>query len=166
MSPTQPPVGETILEWSFEQDGQPTLDDWRVTNPSLTSLVPEAAPGGGKWSLELTADWAPTTGFVTLPIPGIHDGDVLQLSAFVRAVGPEGGGLIGLAVGKAVGPGYQWHHAKWMGTTSTSWTNLSVQDTVSLSPDDTMWVVLSSPNTEITRRVGRFDRVALTRVPT
>jgi hypothetical protein len=152
---------ERILDSSFERDGQPTLEGWQITNPSLTSLVPDPAPGGGKWSLQLDADWAPTTGFVTVPIPGIRDGDVLRLSAFVRAVDTEGGGMIGLQVGPGFG-----RRAKWAWAGGTSWTRLSVQDTVSLAPGDTAWVVLSSPYTEITRRQGHFDRVELRRIPT
>ena len=154
-------MGEQILDSSFERDGQPTLEGWRITNPSLTSLVPDPAPGGGEWSLQLDADWAPTTGFVTVPLPQIRDGDVLRLSAFVRAVDAEGGAVIGLRVGPSFGG-----RAKWAYSGGTSWTRLSVQDTVSLAPGDTVWVVLSSPHTEITRRQGRFDRVELMRIRT
>jgi hypothetical protein len=164
MRPGPTPAEEQILDSSFERDGRPTLEGWRVTNPSLTSLVPEPAPGGGRWSLGLAADWAPTTGFVTLPLPKIRDGDVLRLSAFVRAVDREGGGSIGLAVLRVVGPGYVWGGAKWASTASTSWTRLVLQDTVSVPPGDTVWVVLSSHHTEIQRREGRFDLVTLKRI--
>ena len=108
----------------------------------------------------LEADWAPTTGYVTLPIPGIRDGDVLRLSAFVRAVDAEGGGLVGLAVGSRYGQRCD----RWASTGSTSWKHLIVQDTVSLPPGDTVWVVLSSPHTEVRRRQGRFDLVTLRRI--
>ena len=157
----EPPRG-LIFDGSFEHDGQPTLDGWRITNASVTTLVPEPAPGGGEWSLGLEADWAPTTGYVTMPIPGIRDGEVLRLSAFVRAVDQDGGGSITLSVGPSYG--LQRNRAKCTSTSSTSWTYLSVQDTVSLGPGDTVWVALSSPNTEITRRQGRFDLVSLRRI--
>jgi hypothetical protein len=162
VGPTPRPVGNLILDGSFERDGEPTLQGWRITNPAVTTLVREAAPGGGEWSLALEADWAPTTGYVTMPIPGVRDGDVLQLSAFVRAVDAEGGGSIGLAVGPGYGLGTR---SKWAYTTSTSWTRLGVQDTVSLAPGDTVWVVLSSFNTEIQQRQGHFDLVSLSRIP-
>ena len=84
--PIPPPAEELILDGSFERNGEPTLKGWRITNPSVTTLVRDPAPGGGDWSLALEADWAPTTGYITRPILGVHDGDVLRLSAFVRAV--------------------------------------------------------------------------------
>ena len=161
MRPTSRPGEERIVDWGFERNGTPTLEGWRVANPSLATVVPEPAPAGGLWSLALEADWAPTSGFVFHPIPGIRDGDVLRLSAFVRAVDASGGGLIGLSVG----PTYRWSVTRWAGTASTSWTRLSVQDTVSLGPGDTVWVALSSPHTEVKRREGRFDLVTLTRIP-
>jgi hypothetical protein len=162
VGPIPQPAEELILDGSFERDGEPTLKGWRITNPSVTTLIREPAPGGGEWSLALEADWAPTTGYVTMPIPGVRDGDVLRLSAFVRAVDAEGGGSIALSVGPSYG--LRLNRAKWSYASSTSWTRLSVQDTVLLAPGDTVWVALSSFHTEITRRQGRFDLVSLRRI--
>ena len=150
-----------ILEESFERAGVPTLEGWRVANPSLATLVRQPAPGGGAWSLRLEADWAPTTGFVTMPIPGIRDGDVLRLSAYVRAVDAEGGGSIALSVGPSYG--LRGNRVKAAYAASTAWTLLTVQDTVSLARGDTVWVSLSSFHTEIVRRDGLFDLVTLSR---
>lgn len=160
-----PPAGEAVIfADSFEHNGTPTLEGWRLGNPSLTTLEQEPAPGGGRWGLGLEADWAPTTGFIAMPIPGIRNGDVLRLSAYVRAVDSMGGGSIGLSVG----PGFLFRGSreKVARTTSTSWTLLTVQDTISLAPGDTVWVSLSSLNTELLRRDGRFDLVQLSRLAT
>jgi len=163
VEPIRQPAQELILNGSFERDGEPTLKGWRITNPRVTTLVREPAPRGGVWSLALEADWAPTTGYVTMPILGVRDGDVLRLSASVRAVDAEGGGSIALSVGPSYG--LRLNRAKWADASSTSWTRLSVQDTVRLAPGDTVWVALSSFHTEITRRQGRFDLVSLRRIP-
>ena len=160
--PDHPATEQLLFESSFEHDGQPTLEGWRIANPSLTTLVREPAPDGGEWSLGLAADWAPTTGFIFRPMPGVRNGDILQLSAFVRAFGQSGGGSIVLSVG----PDSRQGRGKWAGSASTSWTQLSVQDTVSLTPGDTVWVTLSSPNTEVAARQGRFDLVELKRIGT
>lgn len=157
----QPTAEELILNGSFERDGVPTLEGWRITNPMVTTLVREPAPDGGEWSLALEADWAPTTGIVTMPILGVRDGDVLRLSAFVRAVDAEGGGSIALEVGQSYG--HRLNRTKMAWASSTSWTRLSIRDTVSLAPGDTVWVALSSFHTEVTRRQGRFDLVSLRR---
>jgi hypothetical protein len=159
VGPIPQPAEELILDGSFERNGEPTLEGWRITNPSVTTLVRDPAPGGGDWSLALDADWAPTTGYVTMPILGVRDGDVLRLSAFVRAADAEGGGSIALVVGPSYG--LQLDRARWAHTSSASWTRLSVQDTVQLAPGDTVWVALSSFHTEIMRRQGRFDLVSL-----
>ena len=146
---------------SFESGGRPTLEGWRVNNGALTSLVAEPAPGGGNWSLELEADWAPTSGYITAPIPDLRNGDVLQLSAYLRALSTDGGGAIGIAVGKS----YELaQHFKHVESTDTSWTQVSLQDTVSIAEGDTVWVVLSSFHTESVRREGLFDRVVLLRL--
>lgn len=159
VGPIPGPAKGSILDESFERDGRPTLEGWRVVNPSVTILVPEPAPGGGEWSLGLEADWAPTTGLVTRPIPGIQDGDVLRLSAFVRAVDMDGGGSISLSVGPRYG--LRGNRVKRAFAASTSWTLVSIQDTVPLAPGDSVWVTLSSFHTEVTRRQGRFDLVWL-----
>jgi hypothetical protein len=97
--PDQESDGNLLLNGSFEFDGEPTLEGWRAADDSLVRLTEEAAPGGGSWSLQLEADWAPTSGFVTALVPGIHYGDVVRLSLYVRSVGYLGGGEIALLVG-------------------------------------------------------------------
>src|SRR3989442_7789622 len=112
------------------------------------------------WSLQLEADWAPTQGYVTRPIHGLRNGDVLRLSALVRALGDDGGGVVGLATGKS----YELAtHTKLASSAQKAWTPVSVEDTVSTAPGDTVWIVLSSFNTEITVRRGLFDRISLHR---
>ena len=162
VGPTPRRGGAVILEESFERDGEPTLKGWRVGNPKLATLVRQPAPGGGSWSLRLVADWAPTTGYITMPILGIRDGDVVRLSAYVRAVNSEGGGLIGLSVGPS--GGLLGNRVKRAYTTSTSWALLTVQDTISLAHGDTVWVSLSSFHTEVVPREGHFDLVTLIRL--
>jgi hypothetical protein len=143
----------------FERDGEATLDGWRVINPSLTSLVDEAAPGGGRWGLQLDADWAPTTGFITANIPDADDGDIYRLSAWVRSVSVDGGGMIGLVAGSD--PGYWGAGSKWAYGSDSEWTQISLVDTVALQTGDSLWVVLSSLHTEVIQRRGQFDRAVL-----
>jgi len=160
VAPGRPATDELPFVSSFERNGVPTLEGWRVANPSLATLPHEAAPGGGEWSLGLAADWAPTSGFIFRPMLGVRNGDILLLSTFVRADGQTGGGSIRLSVG----PNLFGGHNKFTASASTSWTRLSVQDTVSLAPGDSVWVTLSSFNTEIVARRGRFDLVELKRI--
>jgi hypothetical protein len=148
---------------SFEIHGRPTLEGWRAGNPAAAQLIREAPVNGGAWSLELVADWAPTTAYVVTSVPSVRDGDVVRLTARVRAYGPMGGGgLIGLVVAPTA-PGGLGAADSTASTTDTLWTELTVERTLAMAPGDSLWVVLSSFHTEIVAFQGLFDSVTLTR---
>ncbi len=155
--PSQESGSNLLPNGSFESNGQPTLEGWQAANDSLVSLTEEAAPEGGRWSLKLEADWAPTSGFATALVPGIDDGDVLRLSAYVCSAGDLGGGEIDLLVGA----GSNRSISKRKGTSSMEWTFLSFKDTLTVSESDSVWVLLSSFDTEIAPSIGLFDLVSL-----
>lgn len=156
------PASSTIppFNGSFEVGNIPTLEGWRLGNPQLAQLVPQAPPNGGSWSLRLTSDGAPTSGFAYAPLTGLNSGDVVRLSAYIRAVGPSGGGILQLVVG----PQYYSSHRKARSGTDTLWQQVSVTDTLALASGDTVWVVLSSFPTEIVPYSGLFDLVQYERV--
>jgi len=151
---------ELLQNGSFELNGSPSLDGWQPGNPALATLITPGGPGGGDWSLRLQADWAPTLGFVVQNIEGLQSGDVVELRVDVKAAGTDGGGSIGLRVGPD-----PWTGAgKSAWTASSEWTTLTVVDTLQFGEGDSLWVQLSSFNTEIVPRVGLFDNASLTRV--
>ncbi len=155
---TEPAVDVNLIaNGNFEIDGAPSLQGWSLGNSQLANLVNEAPAAGGGWALELTADWAPTTGFAYAPVTEVQSGDIVQLSAFVRATDQSGGGSIELRTGETI-----WTAARRsVETSDTAWTQLALVDTLSLGPTDTVWVVLSSLHTEIVPRKGLFDLVTL-----
>jgi hypothetical protein len=157
----KPPTGNLIPNGSFERGAQGTLDTWQVSNAALASLTPQAAPGGGHWSLRLQGDWAPTTGQVRFPVPGLEDGDLVRLTAYVQAASERGGGLIGLEVTAADGRIKQKPVAS---SQDARWTQVGVTEKLSLEPGDTVWVVLRAPPTELSARAGLFDLVTLERL--
>jgi len=156
--PVKPPgkSDNVLMNSSFEKDGQPTLEGWRIGNPQLVRFVHQAPPEGGEWCIELTSDWSPTTGFIYTPVPEIQDGDVVQLSGYIRSPGSAGGGYIALAIGKN-----HFGIRKVASVEDTVWTEVTLMDTVSLSEGDTLWVVVSSFNTEIVSLKGLFDEIRL-----
>lgn len=158
---TGPREGENLLaNGSFERNDQPTLDGWTPQMAELVQIVEGAPAGGGKYALRLAADWTPTLGYVTATVPGLHGGDVISLSAYMRAVGPNGGGTMSLLTGPSrPQPSTQ----KSITTYDTAWTRLTVTGTLSLTSGDSVWVMLSSLNTEIAQRVCLFDLVELVR---
>lgn len=158
--PSQKSDGNLLPNGSFELKGEPTLEGWQAADTNLASLAEDAAPGGGRWSLKLEADWAPTSGFITALVPEIHDGDVLRLSAFVRSVGDDGGGFIALLVGSSLNRPVSKHKV----ASSIEWTFLSFEDTLIVGESDSVWVLLSSFHTEIVPRIGQFDLVSLEKI--
>jgi hypothetical protein len=155
-----PPPGNLIPNGSFERNGQGTVDTWQVTNASLASLAPQAAPGGGQWSLRLEADSAPSTGQVRYLVPGLKDGDTVRLSAYVRAPEAGGGGLVGLEV---TSPDGRLRWKSFASSGGTQWTQVGVTEKLPLEPGNQVWVVLASPPTELKSRAGLFDLVSLER---
>ena len=158
----EPPIDNNLLtNGSFEINNIPTLNGWQFGNKQLANLVNEAPSGGGNWSLQLTSDWAPTTGYVYTPVLNVKSGDIVRLSAYVRAYGKFGGrGIIGLYAGSKLLPGYM----KSASSIDTLWNRISVIDTLNLTPGDTLWVILSSPITEIIPFQQLFDLVKLEKI--
>ncbi|MBK8232359.1 MAG: hypothetical protein IPK72_17685 [Candidatus Eisenbacteria bacterium] len=150
-----PPVEANLIEnGSFERDGQPTLEGWQVQNQALTQLVSGGAPEAGRWALRLEADWAPTTGVVRALLPAVRNGEVLRVSAWIRAES-GGGGAIYLA-------SQTWQSTPVI-TDSQEWTQVAFTTPATLARGDSLWLVVSSLATEIQPRVGYFDRIRVER---
>ncbi len=154
--------GNLLSNGSFERDGEPTLVGWLVNEDELTELIEEAPPEGGAFCLKLDADWAPTRGYVTALVPEARDGDVLRLSATVRAVGEAGEAVIGIVTGMNPAARDEGHRTL-MNSTETDWTRITLTHTVSLSEGESVWVLLSSADTEVAQRTALFDLVTLER---
>ena len=153
--------GNLLPNGSFELNNQPTLQGWHLGNERAAELVNQAAPNGGNWALQLTSDGAPTTAFIYTPVPNIKSGDIVRLSAYVRASGNfPGTGIIRLTVGKSINSG----SIKETSSSDTVWTRISIMDTVKMGMNDTLWVILSSPVTEIAPFQQLFDLVKLEKV--
>lgn len=158
----EPPINNNLISnGSFETNNIPSLNGWRSGNKQLAKLVNEAPPGGGEWSLQLTSDWAPTTGYVYTPVSNVRSGDIVRLSAYVRTYGKFGGrGIIGLSVGPEFFP----NNLKSAFSSDSLWHRVSVTDTLTMTSGDTLWVVLSAPITEIVPFQQLFDLVKLEKI--
>lgn len=51
--------GNLLLNPSFESNGAPSMKYWTVEDTFLVDFSPDVPPGGGSYSLAITADWAP-----------------------------------------------------------------------------------------------------------
>jgi hypothetical protein len=152
-------MGEPWIQNSdFEFDSRPSLGGWTLGGPGLGRLVRQAPPGGGKWSLELWSNPKAGTGYAFAPVLGCRTGDVLSLFAYVKAVGPGGGGDISIHVGPRRPAGIDTFAIR-ASSRNQSWTRVSVQDTLSLAPGDSVWAVVSAPPPGRSARKGLFDLV-------
>jgi hypothetical protein len=156
-SPVGPHTEDNLLSnSSFEINNNPTLEGWQSGNQQLAELVHDAPPNGGSWSLQLTSDGAPTSGYVYTPVINLKSGDIVRLSAFVRTNSKSGGkGIIYLSYN---------NHTKSASSSDTLWKKISVTDTLTLTQRDTLWVTLSSPITERTPFQQLFDLVELRKI--
>ncbi len=146
---------------SFEKNGEATLEGWKDVNFIGAEVVASPAPGGGEFSLELSGQGEAPEGRVMAVADEAHDGGVYRLSAYVRGAGGiNPGGWIRLTVGD------QSPHREGAALFfDSSWTLLSVTDTVVAGAHDSLKVWLSafhSPGP--TWGAGQFDLVTLERL--
>ena len=145
---------------SFEVNGQPTLQFW-VADTFLTAFVQDTPPGGGTWSLRISPGWIPQEGYARMYVTGLSGVWILQLTVWIKSLnGWPGSASLG-----------QWSKGGWvtnkkMFCDSTSWTQISIVDTLSLHPIDTVAIDLSAGVTEVAYGEDLFDLVRLVSIST
>ena len=140
---------------SFELNGQPTLQSW-VADTFLTAFVQDTPPGGGTWSLRIDPGWIPQEGYAQTYITGLSGISILELTVWIKSLNRwRGSATLG-----------QWSKGEWVTNKridcdSASWTQISIVDTLSLLPTDTVAVHLSAGVTEVAFGEDLFDLVRL-----
>lgn len=92
--------GEVLFADTFGTDSVPAMAGWRPQGEMFpTRVVAADCPDGGPWALQLKTNTSEFPGsridsYHT--VPGVEDGDSLQLEAWVRVRGVGGRTLIGL----------------------------------------------------------------------
>jgi hypothetical protein len=147
-----------IQNSSFETNNQPTLQFW-ITDTLLAEVLQDAPPGGGQWSLQLSPGWIPQEGFAQTYVSGQSGIGVYQLTFWSKSIsGWKGSVMIG-----------QWSQMSWVQSNiiycdSTTWTQYSLIDTLSLQIGDTIGVHLSAGRTEVAYGRVLFDLIHLRRI--
>ena len=155
------PVSDTtnlVENWSFELNNQPTLQSW-VADTMLRKFVQDVPSNGGQWSLQLSPGWFPQEGFARTYISGQSGGGVYQLTVWVKNMN---GSRSSVRLG-------QWSQNAWVNfkqipCDSSTWTQYSIVDTISLQPSDTIAVHLSAGETELVSGYVLFDLVCLEKI--
>jgi hypothetical protein len=130
-----------ILNGSFENNDQPTLDGWQISYNGQSAQ--DAPLDGGNWCLKLEAGnyqgFFPSIAHQI--IPGVKNGDIVRISAWAKQE-------LGITSANLY---LQIFHSYSESTLiakdssdSTNWTKLTVQDTVYLNDTDCLAVVLDA----------------------
>lgn len=154
-----------VVNGSFEGDDQPSLGGWRFTCGGLS--FEEAPSEGGTWSLQLPPGnlqgCFPGQAFQT--IPAVQNGEVWRLTVWAKQ-----------NAATATVASIYWQISSADGTATSlsadttsarSWTPLTVVDTLSLVPGDSVMIVLDAGQTSGPDIVGagaNFDLVSVERV--
>lgn len=156
-NPTEPSQtsGNLIPNPSFEINGKPSLEYWMVT-AGLASVVQDAPPNDGAWSLQLVPGWLPQNGLAQTNVGG--ESGVYRLTVWVKSVNQWSGHL-----SLGVWSGDRWLNQKSVIAQPSQWSVVSIIDTLSLAPQDSIGVVLSAGATEVSNGEVRFANVTLER---
>ena len=143
---------------SFEVNNQPTLQSW-VADTTLRKFVQDVPPNGGQWSLQLSPGWFPQEGYARTYISGQSGVGVYQLTVWIK-------NMNGFRSSVRFGQWSQnaWVNFKQIPCDSSTWTQYSLVDTISLQPNDTIAVHLSAGETELAAGYVMFDLVRLEKI--
>lgn len=134
---------ELIVNGSFEQGGQPSLDGWHQSHgdTNFVQFSTDAAPEGGLYSVSLLNGWGEPElqSFVAAP-EGIHR---FQLSVWSRCPPPVGyfGSMGGVQIRRQTADSLI--NRKWLSFNDSLWTRYTLLDTISCNQGDTLIISIS-----------------------
>ncbi len=147
--------GNLIPNPTFEINGKPSLEYWTVST-GLASIVQDAPPNDGAWSLQLVPGWLPQNGLAQTNVGG--ESGVYRLTVWVKSVNQWAGHIY-----LGVWSGGRWLNQKTVTAQPSQWSIVSIIDTLSLAAQDSVGVVLSAGATEVSHGEVRFANVTLER---
>ena len=154
-------LGNLLANGSFELNGHPTFGSWALVDTPLDTMTlfkQDVPPFGGSFCLEVTprppdANWARAyaTGILAL-------GGVFRVTVWARTTNDWPNGSI--AFGK-ISQGFPTI-LKSKGTPSPDWTQYTLEDTLDVSTQDSLFVQLSPGQADqIVPGTMRFDLIKL-----
>lgn len=161
ITPRPAPVN-LIQNSSFEINGARTFQSWWRHDTLSARIIQDAPPGGGQWSLLIVPGWYPQQFVAVTFVSGQSGTGVYELTLAMKTT------LVGdvmkpkARLGRYTGD--HWTNYKTVTTTSKSWTTVSVVDTMTLEPKDTIGVQLSGGGGAVVWGDTRFDLIELKRI--
>lgn len=153
---------ELIVNGSFEQNGNPSLDGWSQSLPDTTfaQYSIDAAPDGGLYSISLVNGWGPLPklqAYVFAPL-GTYS---YRLSVWSKCLAPVGyslgsiGGIEILHLNNGI-----IIHSKKLSFSDSLWTEYMLIDTINSSLGDKLIVSLSTGQMQWHYGRTLFDNVS------
>jgi len=145
-----PPNPNELLNSTFESNGMPDTDGWTLSARPLAEIVEEAPPGGGTYSVRLTAA-TPEGGKAWIIIPAAADKQNYKLSFWAKTNSPSS-----LVYFDLLRNGQVESHNE-LNVRDTVWTQYSVVDTFQVVSGDSIRVIFQERLEQIILRETYFD---------
>lgn len=151
---------ELIVNGSFEQGGNPSLDGWHqsYSDPNFVLFSTDAAPNGGLYSVSLLNDWgAPELqSFVAAP-KGTYR---YHLSAWSKCLPPVGyvGAMGAIRIDHQTTDSLIYR--KWLFFSDSLWIQYTLLDTINCDQGDTLIISISPGRGQFNYGRTLFDKVS------
>ena len=147
-----PPAGNTLINTSFEKNGQFSADGW--TLPTQSDSSKDVPPNGGNYSLLLKASWFPEL-YAEIKVPVLSQYNNYKLSFWSKYSTIKGKALLillrnGLTV-----------KSKSILVDDIVWRNYSITDTFSVAEGDSFLVQLTAGISQLLPGDTYFDLCTL-----
>jgi hypothetical protein len=155
-NPVNPPLEKVLFSTSFEKNGQPSGDGWRITSGLANNFSTDAPDSGGSYSLVLEAGW--NGGTAEIQIPALTQYSNYQLSFYSKFHHFEGRAFLSqIRDGNVISE-------KSVSIIDTTWIAYSLSANFSLMQGDSLKVTLYGGLTQLISGETYFDLCKLVAV--
>jgi hypothetical protein len=148
-NPVNPPVEKVLLNTSFEENGQPSAEGWKIISGLSDNFSTDTPDSGGSYSLVLEAGW--NGGLAKIQVPTLLQYSQYQLSFHSKFYQIEGRATLYLIRGGNV------VSENSLTIDDTTWTSYSLSANYSLIQGDSLLVTLYGGYTQLLYGQTYFD---------
>ena len=151
-----PPSGNTLINTSFEKNGQFSADGW--TLPAQSDSSKDVPPNGGNYSLLLKASWFPEL-YAEIKVPVLSQYNNYKLSFWSKSTGVTGG-VYGRGILSLLRNGSTLK-SKSITVDDIIWRSYTIVDTFSVAEGDSFLVQLTAGISQLLPGDTYFDLCTL-----
>ena len=147
--PVIPPPEKVLINTSFEKNGQPSDDGWRINSGLTNNFSTDVPDSGGSYSLVLEAGW--NGGTAEIQVPALTQYSNYQLSFYSKYRQFEGRAFLSQIRGGNV------VSESSISIDDTTWNAYSLSANFSLMEGDSLKVILYGGLTQLISGETHFD---------